>query len=54
MTGHRWPASETPFKWRFASRPIMAPACSGIWILFPPYQLKNEKKNVFRVELDPI
>ena len=22
--GHNWPASETPFKWRFAGWPIMA------------------------------
>ena len=47
MTGHRWPASEMPFKWRFASRPIIAPACSGIWILFPPYQLKKRRKKMF-------
>ena len=22
--GHHWPASETPFKWRFAGVPLMA------------------------------
>ena len=30
ITGHRWPASETPFKW-----PVMASAFSGIWIISP-------------------
>ena len=35
MTGHHRSASETPFKWHFASGPIMAPACSGIRILSP-------------------
>ena len=24
LAGHRLPASETPFKWRFAGRPMMA------------------------------
>ena len=24
MLGHHWPASETPLKWRFAGRPMMA------------------------------
>ena len=42
MTGHHRPASETPFKWRFASGPIMAP----LLVVFvspppPPYQLKT-------------
>ena len=25
MLGHHWDTSETPFKWRFADRPMMAP-----------------------------
>ena len=24
LAGHQWPASETPFKWRFASGPMVA------------------------------
>ena len=24
LTAHQWPASETPFKWRFAGGPMMA------------------------------
>ena len=24
LTGHQWPASETPFKWRFAGGPMRA------------------------------
>ena len=24
LAGHQWPASETPFKWRFAGGPMMA------------------------------
>ena len=24
LVGHQWPASETPFKWRFAGGPMMA------------------------------
>ena len=24
IMGHHWPASETPFKWRFAGGPLMA------------------------------
>ena len=30
MTGHHWPARETPYKWRFPSWQMMAPAFSGI------------------------
>ena len=48
---HSMTASKTPFKWRFTSRPTMAPAFSGTWILSAPYQLKYKKKNVFGVEL---
>ena len=44
MTDHHQPASETPFKWRFASGPIMAPALSGIWILPQPYKMHQLKK----------
>ena len=40
--GHYRPASEMPFKWRFASGPIMAPAFSGIWILSPPFQFNKK------------
>ena len=43
MTGHHQPASETPFKWRLASWPIMAPAFSAVFILSPLYQLKKKK-----------
>ena len=42
MTGHHRSASETPFKRRYASGPIMTPAFGGIWILSPPYQLKKK------------
>ena len=24
ISGHHWPASKTPFKWRFAGMPMMA------------------------------
>ena len=27
--GHHWPASETPFKWRFAGGPLMAPTLNA-------------------------
>ena len=60
MTDHHRPASEMPFKWRFASGPIMAPAFSRIWILPQPYKMyqlkkgKNEVKHLFNVESDPL
>ena len=41
MTGHQRSAKETSFKMRVANRPIMTPSFSGIWILSPPYQLKQ-------------
>ena len=42
MLGHHRPASETPFKWRFADGPTMA-RYSGIWILSS--LIKNKKKS---------
>ena len=47
MLGHHGPASETPYKWRFAGGPMMAPY-SGIWILPPLINLKTIS------ELDPL
>ena len=38
MLGHHWPASETPWKWRFAGRPMMAHAF--LVVIGSPYQLK--------------
>ena len=29
--GHHWPASETPFKWRFAGVPLMAQHRMQAW-----------------------
>ena len=46
MLGHHRPASETPFKWRFAGGPFKCPANSGIWIL-PP--LIKKKKTYVKV-----
>ena len=48
MLGHHRPASETPFKWRFAGRPMMA---RFKWYL-DPLTLINEKKNLSK--LDPL
>ena len=44
MLGHHWPASETPFKWRFAGGPLMARLQ---WYLDPssPHQTKKTQKN---------
>ena len=43
MLGHHQPASETPFKWRFAGRPLMARL---LWYLDPssPHQTKKRRK----------
>ena len=30
QAGYNWPASETPFKWRFAKRPIVARDCMQV------------------------
>ena len=38
MLGHHRPASETPFKWRFAGGPMMA---RFFWILFPLIKKKK-------------
>ena len=35
IAGHHWPASETPFEWRFAGGPIVARHC-----LLAEYELK--------------
>ena len=42
-----WAIIGLPARRRFASGLIMAPALSGIWILSPPHQLKNNKKKRF-------
>ena len=42
MLGHHRPASETPFKWRFACGPMMA-YFIGIWILSPSLSEKKMK-----------
>ena len=43
MTDNNRPASETPFKWRFAKGAMMAATFSGIWILSLPYQLNKKR-----------
>ena len=45
MLGHLRPASETPFKWRFAGGPLMV-ANSGIWIL--PSLIKLKRNNAYK------
>ena len=42
MLGHHWHASETPFKWRFAGRPMMARLKGN---LNPPPPSSTQKKN---------
>ena len=42
MFDHYWPASETPFKWRFAGGVMMVRFSDFISSL-PPHQLKKEK-----------
>ena len=64
MLGHHRPASETPFKWRFAGGQMMAhllngvslagrwwPIYSDIWILYP---LNKTKKQKTLSNLDPL
>ena len=48
MMDHYWPASETPFQWRFAGRPIIA----GFWWSLGPLSPKK-KTNFFFIRVGP-
>ena len=51
MWGHYWPASKTPFQWRYAGRPIIA--CFWWFLgLRSPKKTKTKKKQTLS-ELDP-
>ena len=50
MLGHHWYDSETPFKWRFAGRSMLA----RLWWYLDPLSLhqltkKQQQKNVVKV-----
>ena len=50
MLGHHRPASETPFKWRFAGEPLMA----RYWYLDPFSLIKLKKNEKKMSKLDPL
>ena len=48
ITGHHRPASETPFKWRFAGVPMMAQHCwLGSFVIFQGIWTSIAKQPIF-------
>ena len=52
MLGHHRPASETPFRWRFAGGPMKA-HFQWYWIGSSQASSAKRKQNIIRIELDP-